>query len=370
MARHESRLPCRLRPAAAGLIILLAASGVYASQLSVPLPVGNYHLLLNDAYPIETLVSFHGSLLHWMDSLAGLNGAGMTAGKTERAHRIEFNHILGPPTERDREVLLGFARARIRFATDHAAGDIDALTVAFFEADTQKQALAATAALLTDEELQDVRTAFDHFTARYREVWKDGTIPQRFLQRSARHKRRNALSRFLVKVADFYGVSPHQKPYPQVVLMPVVDGAGTHAQAIGRHLLLEIRHWEDVIDETAPLVHENAHLLFLRMDPRKVERFVEIAEESSDVGLEAWQVLREALPTALGQGLAYEKFLPERWSLDLPWYDREVVDHYAKRLYPLVKRAFERGGNFDESFLRRALAVYPSSMGPVTPLSP
>ena len=67
----------------------------------------------------------------------------------------------------------------------------------------------------------------------------------------------------------------------------------------------------------------------------------------------------EALPTALGQGVAYERFQSERWSLDKPWYHIEAIDRYAKRIFPLVKRTLaHRDRVFDESFLREALALY------------
>ena len=101
---RESRNNVRV---AASCLVLLLVVPAFGSSVETPLPVNNYHLLLQETYPIETSVSFHASLLHWMDSLAGLSGAGLTAGKTQRAHRIEYSHVLGRPTDRDRTVLLG-----------------------------------------------------------------------------------------------------------------------------------------------------------------------------------------------------------------------------------------------------------------------
>jgi hypothetical protein len=340
------------------LALLLAAPGLFGSSLSTPLPVDNYHLLLSAAYPIETSVSFHASLMHWMDSLAGLNGAGLTGGKTQRAHRIEYNHVLGRPTDHDREVLLGFAEARVAYASENVDGDVDGLTRAFLAADTIEEAFETASSLLTESHAQAMIEAMNYFAPRYREIWQDGVIARGFLHRASRDKKRRALSKFLIRVAEFYGVSPSQKPHPQVVLMPVIDGAGTHAQAIGHHLLIEIRHWEGLIDETAPIVHENAHLLFHRMSDESIERLTAVADETRD-GPAAWHTLKEALPTAIAQGLAYQRFLPERWSMDRPWYHREEIDVYAKRIFPLVKQTFESGGSFDEEFLRRALAEFP-----------
>ena len=73
---------------------------------------------------------------------------------------------------------------------------------------------------------------------------------------------------------------------------------------------------------------------------------------------EAWNVLAEALPTAIAQGVAAERFEPDDWSMRQPWYHRVEVDRYAKLLHPLVRGTLARDGKFDRAFLERALALY------------
>ena len=138
--------------------------------------------------------------------------------------------------------------------------------------------------------------------------------------------------------------------------MPVPPGHGTHAQAIGAFLLIEIRRGESLADEVAPIVHENVHLLYARIDASKIEQMNEtvFAGRSDD----AEYRLREALPTAIAQGLAGEAFQDGRWSLDYSWYHISAVDRYAKRIYPIVKRALTAGDSFDETFLKEVIAAY------------
>ena len=340
-------------------LLLVASATNLSADATAPLSGATLPLLLHDSYPLEVSVSFHAALLHWMDSLAGLNGAGLTAGKTERAYRVQFQELLGGPTDEDMKQLRDFADTRMRFAGKHRNGDVDALTRAFLEGATLEESLASASELIGREETGVLRTALEHFELRYEPVWEEGKIPKRFVERAQRTRKRRAMAKFLVRVADFFGVSPLQKPYPRVVLVPVVDGAGTHAQAIGRHLLFEIRPWEGLVDESAPIVHENAHFLFYRIDRQRRESLQRVAHEMGPRGRTAWRLLLEALPTAIAQGVAYQRFVPGRWSMDQRWYHIDSVDRYAKRLFPLVKQVLaDDGVAFDEAFLRKAVALY------------
>ncbi len=76
-------------------------------------------------------------------------------------------------------------------------------------------------------------------------------------------------------------------------------------------------------------------------------------------GDRAWRALREALPTAIAQGVAGQKFLSDRWSTEMAWYHLGGVDRYAKALFPLVKKTLADGGKLDEAFLREAAALFP-----------
>jgi hypothetical protein len=101
------------------------------------------------------------------------------------------------------------------------------------------------------------------------------------------------------------------------------------------------------------IAHENAHFLFLNSDPKIREALRRIAQET---GRErALELLHEALPTALGQGVAARRFEPG-WSEDRPWYHREDVDRYAKTIYPLVEQALDgERPRLDEPLMRELL---------------
>ncbi len=316
------------------------------------------NLLFGEAYPLEISVSFHAALFHWVDSLAHMNGPGMTAGKTVEAHRKEFYRVHGDPSSEDLRMLQAFADSRIAFAKTHTGDERHGLTLAFFETESLDAALARAAKLVGPDHAPALARALRHFAARYRSIWRDGRIPNAFVKRTRNSEIRRDLERFMTRLTRFYSVAPERELPPRLVLAPVRRGFGTHAQAIGRYLLIEIREREDLRDEVAPIVHENAHFLFHRIPEDRIAALHEIASKAGPAGVEAWNLLAEALPTAIAQGVADETFGGEGWSQAAPWYHTRPVDAYAKTLYPIVKKALGSGGKFDAKFLESAIRAH------------
>jgi hypothetical protein len=321
-------------------------------------PAATPDLLLGKAYPHEVSVAFHQGLLHWLDSLTVAGGAGMTAGKSAPAHHEQYLKTLGDLSAEDIRLLSQFRAVRRGWARGAPEQERDALTLAFFETPNLETALARATGLLGEAEGGRLAESVRHFAAGYRKIWRDGAIVRSWLDRVRRDERREQLAGFLVQVARWLDVPAAATPRPRLVLAPVPAGHGTHAQAIGRQLLIEIRPREGLAEEAAPIVHENVHLLLRRIP---AERWAQLEAAASAVephGSEAWRTLQEALPTAIAQGIVDSRFRPRRWSRRQAWDHMPSVDRYAKRIHPLVKSALEGGGRFDEAFVRELAAAY------------
>lgn len=323
-------------------------------------------LLLGTAYPIDVSVSFHKALLHWLDSLAMLSGPGGTAGKTVAAHRQEYERLFGRPSPQDASLLKQYHEARVGFVRGADAEDRNRLTLAFFETTSLNDALDRARELLDADAAKQFTAAVRHFEPRYRQVWRAGEIPERFLARVRASERREELAAFLVNVTRFLVTSPQRDPHPQLVLAPVPAGHGTHAQAIGPFLLIEIQPGETLADEAAPIVHENVHFLLAGIPPARREALERAALDVGPWGADAWRLLKEALPTAIAQGVADRSFRPDVWSRKQPWYHTQDVDRYAKRIFPLVEKALGGDGYLDEALVKRLVGAYtpPATINP------
>lgn len=308
-------------------------------------------------------MSWPAALFHWVDSLAGTSG-----GKTIPAYQRQFVERFGRPAEDDLHHIRRFAEARSahvvlareRLASREAIPPPpgSAMLALFCSSPSVEAALDELSRQLPASEAAAVRAALEHFRPRYERVWEGGRIAREFLERARRDRpTRAALGRLLERIARFFDVDPRKTSPPRLVLVPVPRGFGTHAEAVGRYLLVEIRDGESLADEASPIVHENVHFLWKLIPKERLERLRAAATAHGEGGSRAWQLLHEALPTALGQGVA-DRALRSDWSASSRWYHQDDVDAFAKAIFPELLRAIEEeDSRLDEELVRRLVSA-------------
>lgn len=351
----------RTRVALAAIAVTLLVSAAFAPAAPRAAPSSERALLFGASYPLEARASFPAGLFHFVDSIAG-----MSVGKTKDAHRREFLAIHGRPDPDDRRHLDAFVAARYEHMKRSRGLDAglsvprrSALLGIFCGAETVEAALETARPELSERSFSGLEAALRHFRPKYERIWSEASVPRTFLDRVRRDPRRGELAALLGRMRSFYGVELDGSPRPTLALVPVRDGWGTHAEAIGRHLLLEIRPGDDLAGQASVIVHENAHYLWSLLPEARLARLEAAALESGTEGERAWAALREALPTALGQGIADHAFRSDAWSLGHPWYHEPDVDAFAKALYAYVNHAIAKGQSLDEAFIRGAVLRFP-----------
>jgi hypothetical protein len=166
---------------------------------------------------------------------------------------------------------------------------------------------------------------------------------------------RAQLEALLGEIVHFYDVDPLSVPPPRLALVPVPSGHGTHAEAIGGILLLEIRRDDGLADEASVIVHESSHFLWNLVPESRKKQLADTAAASGDASKRAFRLFGEAIPTALGQGVADRMFRPWSWSESGPWYHTDEVNRCAKLIYPIVREALDSGKTLDDGLVSRAL---------------
>jgi hypothetical protein len=366
LARQRSEVAVR-EPVQAlkGLAALTLALALALVQCVPDAPAAAPEAGLGSRYPLEVRISFDAALFHWLESLTGA-----TLGKTVPGHLQEYAKVFGGFTAEDRAHLEAFARVRLAHAQAPAPPlefrGMNAMRERLFDGDGAESEVGALAGELSQGQLAALRRSLAWFAPKYEKVWRNGRVPREFLKAARRDPAAARLDALLVRLAQFYGVPPHGAPRPRLLLVPVPDGWGTHAYALTRTMLLEIRAGDRLANQAAVVVHENAHFLFSRLPGERQQRLEAAARAASPAGAAAWATLHEALPTVLGQGVADRMFCPEDWSMGARWYHTAGVDRYAKALLPLLDRILAAGGALDEAFVREAVAAY----APATPPGP
>ena len=361
-ARARLRAACSWGALAAGCALL---SGCASSPDAPPPPPEPPPAAASSgergASPIATDVSYVANLFHWVDSLAETSN-----GLTQPAYYRAWFGRFGPLDVADRERLAAFRRVRLREykprpATADTAGSEclpsepdtpsrrQLLNAAAMQATSVPDLVERARAFLLPEEAEAVDAALDHFTERFDFLWAEFDWLVAFRREFDRFLAEPVTRQWIAAMARFTGAWEYSTA-PTLFSFVAVPSQeyGTHAEASERALLLEVRPDDSIAEQVPVIFHELVHDFQRRVPP--IERAVLAGRYVREGyrGAMANSLLREALPTALGQGLAQLRLAPDAYRPELPWYHLESIDRYAHALLPLVSRAFDSGQRFAE----------------------
>jgi hypothetical protein len=322
---------------------------------------------------LQTDVSYTANLVHWVDNLAGTS-----AGKTMPAYRDHWRARFGSHAETDLQALRAFASLRhgggpspgarpgIRndagcmpveademswhqrfMAAAMEAGSVDGLARALYpDAPAERELLGASLA---------------HFEPRFRQVWQDLGHVRAFEARFHRFLEQGGLPGYLDTLAAFFGVDAAATPPMRISFIGLPVDGPTHAEADGDHLLVEIRPGDTPETQIQVVAHEASHFLMRRLDPARVDALAAEALAQGEAGALVWRLMWEGIPTALGQGLAEARLIPERFTLTQRWYHLDSVDRFAKLIYPGIVESVAAGRPLDGPLMAHMARVVQGS---------
>jgi hypothetical protein len=310
----------------------------------------------------EISISRTANLIHWIDNLAG-----SSMGKSTRTYRIFWAGRFGSPSERERSLLREWRAIRSRpfpqpvSEIRNESGCLPQpedppswrhiFRVRSYEAGSVEEFIELMSADLTSEEIESLRDVLEAFRPRFDQVWEDLTYLAPFRSQFLRVLRDGELTPYLGRMAAFYGVDPGSFPPGRVHLMALPGASGTHAQANGRDLLMEIRPNDTPVEQIQVIAHETAHYFWSQLPPDRRDALARQIHEATEAGPIVWRLLREGLPTALGQGLALAEVAPMRFGFQYRWYHTDHHDRFAKAIYPMVASAFREDESMDQGVL-------------------
>ena len=321
---------------------------------------------------IETSVQEFTNLVHWVDNLAG-----SSIGKTAPLYRRYWQERFGGFTAADQEALKAFATIRLlsvprEGGIANEAGclpqdDASLRWSQFFmseamRATTMKGFLAGLSAQLDAGQLESLRLALSRFQPRFAKAWSEMGHVHRFEKRFRRFMAESKMPALLADMSRFFGVAGAPLPPMSISFIALPYDGPTHAEADGDRLLIEIRPG-DVPELQIPVVaHEAAHFMMRHMTSEQTDALARQAFSVGDAGVLAWRFMLESLPTALGQGYARARVDPRRFSAQDSWYHYTHIDRFAKRIYPVVSEAMNRGDSIHGGLMSRLAALMSRSI--------
>ena len=312
-----------------------------------------------------TQISPTTNLIHWVDNLAGTS-----QGKTMPVYRRYWESRFGPHDEEDRRALRTFANIRRlappmvklpAVAPGNASGclpvpeEVTSWHQAFMEAamssTTLEEFRAAIAKHLPAEETEALMGALARFNDRFQRAFDDLGHARSFQKRFQRFLEHGQLIEYLDSVARFLGVDPAVLPPMRISYIVLPEDGSTHAEADGDHLLVEIRPHDRPDSQIQVVSHEASHFLMRRMSAAQLDTIARQVYAEGEAGALVWRYMWEGLPTALGQGLAEARLAPKLFSLQHPWYHRQVIDRFAKLIYPALAQAVDSGKRIEDGLM-------------------
>jgi len=310
----------------------------------------------------EISISYTANLIHWIDNLAG-----SSQGKTVRAYRQYWQSRFGTPDPGEMELLRSWVILRNKTVTKPEPAILNdrgclpqreeiptfrqSFLIRSYEAPGVEEFVASMKDDLSAEEIATLRRTLEKFRPRFDDAWKEASYLPQFEKKLESFLEEGALTAYLGEVASFFGVDPDAFPPSRIELMALPGEGATHAQADGRYLLIEIRPNDTPVEQIQVIAHETSHYLWHLVEPARNDALARRVHATGSGGSVAWNLLREALPTALGQGLADARLAPAQFSETAAWYHVAEIDRLAKDIYPAVAAAFHDGKPLDEGVI-------------------
>lgn len=144
----------------------------------------------------------------------------------------------------------------------------------------------------------------------------------------------------------------------EIAFYPLPDSNGFTAQAFCNNFISAIQTDQlSYKDLFSVMMHETFHIIYDEQSlgvKKAIDSYFK--ENKSKCSNYAYQLMNEALATALGNGYVYEKLDGKLDSGD--WYNKKYINLMAKQIYPLVKEYIHEKKSMDKNFIDNYIRIY------------
>jgi hypothetical protein len=217
-------------------------------------------------------------------------------------------------------------------------------------------------AILNLSASRDLALAVRHFGPLYHNlVWEPSQAEFRRQTQEFRESLKKAgMGERMALVRRFYGSAwPLERPF-WLALVPIPRKSGEHFSTFGHSdsflEVIEVPAQSEISHQAGVGFHELCHSLWSTMPADKLQELRKNFYELGAVGRCAFDQLNEALATALGNGwfqAQVDAKLPGP-----PWYQDDIIDVYARALYPLVESSLNLNKGLDKAFASSAVSLF------------
>lgn len=221
----------------------------------------------------------------------------------------------------------------------------DRLAKAFYGSSSLDDAFNNISDFVAKEDTVFLKEFYKHFEPRYSNILNESKIFKKQAQDLNKYLSNPKFTDFVTRIAQFYNVDVGLKY--EVILNWWPPIKATNASPTDRYLVLRVNPIKHPPKKNRGdrevTFHEIVHTISARQnqDQKKqiTKKFLEVC--SVNQYLKKGWILEEPLAVVLGQFLFLAEFDPKNLSFKHSAYNNEWIDAYAKKIYEIVKKAFE-----------------------------
>jgi hypothetical protein len=213
---------------------------------------------------------------------------------------------------------------------------------------------------MSSKTLSDFAESISAFTPIYNELIYNPNKEkfEKQIEEIKKYSNEHSIENYFQTGLTFYNSSWDNSIPFEIAFYPLPNSQGFTAQAFCNNFISAVQtDLKSHKDLFSVMLHETYHIIY---DEQSLEVKTEIdryfKESKSKYSNYAYQLMNEALATALGNGYVYEKLDGKMDPGD--WYNKKYISLMAKQIYPLVTEYIDQKKPMDKNFIDSYINLY------------
>jgi hypothetical protein len=286
--------------------------------------------------------------------------------KCDHEYRAAWIERFGPLSRADLDLFERYAAVRGRYYERVHTRDKtllgappahDPVAQAFYRSNTILEAFHVLAGFMDATDVATIRTTIESLAPRYAELTKESAAYPAMASTLEHSLTETGAARFRARMAHFYGVTdPRTFTVLYVWWPPVESVEANNREGVLLMKYNPTRHGGHPEKEVDVVVHEMGHDVSRRQSEAQRRAFSDLYRAGCPFPTEVDnpRALEEPL-TVAQQKIFLRAVLPAEFA-KTKWYNDPWISTVAKRFFPDVSAAYERGDVLDEALVRRLAA--------------
>jgi hypothetical protein len=236
----------------------------------------------------------------------------------------------------------------------------DILKKNLIETENLKDFKVRSIGIIPNKTLNDLEESILEFTPIYNELIYNPNKEkfEKQLAEIIKYSNEHQIENYFETGLLFYNSSWDNSIPFEIAFYPLPNSKGFTAQSFCNNFVsaiqTDLKSYKDLF---SVMLHETYHIIYNEQSlevKTKIDTYFK--ESKSEYSNYAYQLMNEALATALGNGYVYDKLNKTIDTRD--WYNKKYINLMAKQIYPFVQEYIDQKKSIDKNFIDNYIKLY------------